>query len=144
MNRLALVLAAALLGGTANAVDWNPYANMSRAEVAWQTAHLIDVAQTIEITKDPYYSEANVVTAQLIGQCPKLNDVLAWGIATSYLHATLGGMMDRSDRLPRWSKALIRSIDFAYKANAVTGNFQIGIRIGATNKPLTNERGRCQ
>ena len=44
--------------------------NLSNEEIAWQTLHAVDVAQTLSAAEDPCYVEAAYFTRQLIGEQP--------------------------------------------------------------------------
>ena len=59
---------------------------MDTEEVAWQTLHAIDVAQTLNAAHDPCYVEAFSVTRALIGEQPSTTEVLVWGASTAALH----------------------------------------------------------
>lgn len=128
MTRLLIILAALGLGGCAT------YADMSKMEMAWQAAHLIDVAQTMSVDGDPCFYEAAQPTATLIGDHPSAEETLVWGVAASVAHAYVGSWIDNSERLPKWSKVALRAVDFGLKVNAVTHNYSIGIRIGGVSK----------
>ena len=133
MTRALIVIAALGLGGCAT------YADMSKMEMAWQAAHLVDVAQTLSVGDDPCYFEANLQTSALIGEHPGTGEALVWGVASSVAHLYVGKWIDNSE-LPEWSKVALRAVDFGIKVDAVAHNYQIGIRIGGTNKPTHPNR----
>lgn len=113
---------------------WNPYKDMSRAELAWQIAHVADMAQTYDLAGDRCYHEGNRFTKAFIGNDPSRGDVVAFAIASSYLHAHAGRWLDNSDA-PRWVKWVARTVDLSLKVDTVHHNYAIGIRIGGANKP---------
>lgn len=59
----------------------------TREEQTWQTLHAVDVLQTYAIVGDPCFEEGNPVTRAAIGGDPSHADVIAWGVASSALHA---------------------------------------------------------
>ena len=107
----------------------NPYSGMSSYEKAWQTTHLIDVAQTYKIAKDPCFLESGFLTKNLIGSKPSAGEVIAWGSGLSIGHAYASKWLDNRD-WPRWVKNTIKIVDIGYKLDVITGNYNIGIRIG--------------
>lgn len=102
--------------------------SMSGYERAWQSMHLIDVAQTINgPASDSCYHEQDPFTRSLIGEHPHRDEVLAWGIGASVAHYFAGRWLDNSD-WPEGVKTVIRSMDLSYKGLTIARNHDIGIR----------------
>lgn len=110
-------------------------ASMSPYEKAWQTMHLVDVAQTVEgAARDPIcHSESNPITSRLIGEYPHRDEVIAWGVGTSIAHYFAGRWVDNSD-WPEAVKTLVRSIDLGYKGLVIGRNYDNGIRVFGDNE----------
>lgn len=109
--------------------------SMSPYEEAWQTMHLIDVAQTLSgPASDPCYPESDPVTRSLIGSTPSREAVLAWGIGASVAHYFAGRWLDNTD-WPEGVKTVIRSIDLGYKGVTIGNNHDAGIRLFGDNSP---------
>ena len=120
-----------------NGCSINPYSGMSDYEKMWQTTHLIDVAQTYKIAKDPCYIETGFLTKDLIGSNPSTGKVIAWGSGLSLSHAYASKWLDDRD-WPQWIKNTIKVVDIGYKFDVITGNYNLGIRLGRKNR-----RDRC-
>ena len=124
-----LILTTLLLTGCST----NPYSDMSTYEKVWQASHLIDVAQTHKVARDPCFMEVDPVTSKVIGENPSTKNVLIWGAALSYGHAHASKWLDNKD-WPDWVKNSIRVVDLGIKYDAVTNNYNIGIRLGKNNR----------
>lgn len=127
--KILLIAIALFLAGCST----NPYSNMSTYEKAWQTTHLIDVAQTYKVAKDPCYAEIGFLTKDLIGKQPSTGKVIAWGAGLSLGHAYASKWLDNRD-WPQWIKNTIKVVDIGYKFDVVTGNYNLGIRLGRKNR----------
>lgn len=106
--------------------------SMSPTERAWQTLHLIDVAQTIDgPALDPCFKEGSI-TRHLIGDKPEPAAVVAWGIGLSVLHAAADRWLQNAE-LPAPIEWTIRSVDLGYKGFTVANNHARGIRLAGRN-----------
>lgn len=102
------------------------YADISKHEIAWQTMHLIDVMQTIDIARsDGGFYEKNPMTRKFIGSHPEVDDVIKWGVGTSIAHYFIMGFIDR--KFP--NSKYIRIADNLYKFNIIASNHSIGLRV---------------
>jgi uncharacterized protein YceK len=118
--KIVALFAIALLSGCAS---------MSKHELAWQSLHALDVAQTVNSagSDDPCWREAGIPTKYLIGENPDPESVIAWGVVSSVLHYYAGRWLDRSD-WPDGLKFAIRSIDIGNQATIVVQNHREGAR----------------
>jgi hypothetical protein len=116
---MTTLAAAAILAGCAS---------MSPAERAWQSLHILDVAQTLNgPASDPCYRELAPDTRFLIGERPHRDEVLAWGVAAAVVHHVAFRWIDRQD-WPQGVKVALRSLDLGYKGVTVGRNHEAGIR----------------
>lgn len=114
--------------------------SLSPYETAWQTAHLVDVMQTLNgPASDACYYERDPITRSLIGGHPDRDAVIAWGIGLSVAHYFAGKWMDKSD-WPNGVKTVIRSIDLGYKGITVGRNHDAGLRPFGNNSPCPIEQ----
>ena len=136
--KLITVTLSLLIMSGCSSLPMNPYSDLSTEGKMWQVAHIADVAQTIEIARDPIcYEESNPVTRRLIGRKPTVAKVVMWGATASYLNAQLDVSINQSS-MPKWAKKGIGYLNLGLKVDVVTGNYGIGVRIGAKNKPPSN------
>lgn len=128
------MLLLALVSSRPAAAQWNPYADMSNGELAWQIGHIVDVAQTLEIDGD-CLAERDFLTKSILGEAPESGEVLAWGIAASALHAYAARSIERAHWIPKRVKRTLRALDITVKVGTIANNHAIGIRIGTENEP---------
>ncbi len=97
-------------------------------EIAWQTLHAIDVAQTVNgPAGDPCFMEADPLTSSIIGEQPSKTEAIAWGLAAAGLHAGITWTLQRYDA-PEWAQLGWQALTFTNTAYAVAQNHQHGIR----------------
>jgi hypothetical protein len=106
---------------------------MSRQELAWQTLHAVDVAQTLEAARDPCYRESAWVTRHLIGRQPSDGSVLAWGAGTAVLHAWISSELE-SRGAPAWVQMVWDLGTLGQTAYAVGSNHTAGVRVLGRNQ----------
>lgn len=106
--------------------------SISRQEVAWQTLHAVDVAQTLSIARDPCYRESNALTSQLIGEQPSTGEVVAWGVGSALLHAGVSHLLDKHEA-PRWIRIGWDAITIGAVTHTVVNNHQEGVRLFGDN-----------
>lgn len=126
--RESLLLAASLwwLGGCQS---------MDRQELAWQTLHAVDVAQTLNAASDPCYKEDAWLTQRLIGAQPSDGEVLAWGVGTALFHAWISNALE--DRgAPVWVQKVWTLGTLGHTSYAVTTNHEAGVRPFGGNRPV--------
>lgn len=105
------------------------------SEVYWQALHVVDIAQTVQIAKNPHcHSEGNPWTQKLIGNNPRESEVYPWGIVSSVVHffgmRLLDKWLDDGDyNVP------LRLADNITKTSTVINNHQAGLRFDG----LSNE-----
>jgi hypothetical protein len=101
--------------------------SLPTSEYVWQGAHLVDVAQTMQIARNPdCYREDNRFTSQLIGDHPSEGDVAAWGIGTSLFHAGITSILVDLEA-PRWVIAGWQAVTIVAVGDAVANNFDEGL-----------------
>ena len=101
----------------------------------WQTAHAIDVAQTIQISKHPEcYSESNRFTKAMIGSKPSEEEVYMWGAGTAIAHYFLS----KAAKGTRFEKFLY--VGTGMQLNSVVNNHAIGLRVNGIS---SNMRDFC-
>jgi hypothetical protein len=124
----SLILAALLLSGCS--------ALESKPELAWQSIHAIDAIQTYRIANDPCFHEANPLTQSFIGENPSRRSVIGWAVGSAVGHALVTDyLMDHHPNAAKWWQTLTISIS----GLSVGNNYQIGLRIGGSNK----HKGDC-
>jgi hypothetical protein len=100
-------------------------------EFIWQTAHAFDVAQTVQIAKNPEcYRETDPVTSRLIGEHPSQGGVYAWGIGTAALHAGVSALLEKYDAKP-WVKGVWKAVSFTTVIYTVNNNFNEGLGVNS-------------
>ena len=97
-------------------------------EIAWQTLHAVDVAQTVNgPAGDPCYMEADPLTSAIIGEQPSKTEAVAWGLAWAGMHAGVTWLLDRNEA-PQWAQIGWQALTITNTASAVYRNHQAGIR----------------
>jgi len=107
----------------------------SNEEIAWQTLHAIDVAQTVSAAQDPCYVEDAYVTRQLIGSQPSTGEVLLWGAGMAAGHAWISTLLESHDA-PNWVQKTWSYATITGTGIAVATNHSEGIRVLGDNKPV--------
>ncbi len=108
--------------------------SMSRDEIAWQTLHVMDVAQTLNAASDPCYVESSWLTQQLIGDQPRHEEVLVWGIGTAIIHMLVSRTLEARDA-PQWLQRAWSVTTISHTAYAVATNHSEGVRMWGDNDP---------
>ena len=99
------------------------------SEIAWQTMHLIDAAQTVQIAKNPHcHSEGNNLTRMFIGEHPSESDVYKWWAGSAILHYFLFKWTDEHLQYKDFDVAL-RLYDNAHKFGTIARNHGNGLRV---------------
>ena len=128
-KRIAILAPALLLAGCAT---WSTETKYS--EGAWQALHAADVAQTLQIARNPdCFYEKDPVTSRLIGKHPSQGAVLAWGAGTAAAHAIVTHELEKHDA-PRWVRRTWQAVTIGGKAQVVGANWSIGLRFGGVEK----------
>ncbi|MGB8693013.1 MAG: hypothetical protein WCD08_05835 [Steroidobacteraceae bacterium] len=105
---------------------------MPRDELAWQALHVVDVAQTAQISRHPEcYHE--VGSSYLIGQHPDLLQVLAWGVAEGYGHYWISDWL--ADHKMKRTRQVWEVITIGYKGYTLRANDLEGIYTGNATCP---------
>ena len=106
----------------------------SPAEKAWQTMHLVDVAQTINgAARDPCFHERDPFTRRLIGRQPSTESVLLWGVGVGVTHYALDRWLTNSGHANKKWVRILRAVDLGAKGFTIGRNHQIGIRVFGDN-----------
>jgi hypothetical protein len=98
-------------------------------EVAWQAMHVVDTLQTLQISRDSRYREAE--SAWLMGERPDETTVLAWSVGTALAHAGVTQLLLEYD-YPKLAKVW-QFVTLNALCHTVEHNASIGIRIGQSN-----------
>jgi hypothetical protein len=101
-------------------------AHLQPAEIAYQSLHVIDTLQTIQIARSTCYWENAPGTQQLIGKHPGTAGAIAWGIATALSHYGITRWMEASDA-PGWAKVLWQAVTIGRTSYYVKNNYEQGI-----------------
>lgn len=108
---------------------------MDRQELAWQSLHAVDVAQTLNAARDPCYQENAWLTKRIIGEQPSDADVLAWGVGTAMFHAWVSDSLE-SRHAPLWMHMLWDLGTLGHTAYAVGSNHHNGVRPFGDNRDV--------
>lgn len=109
--------------------------SMDSTEIAWQTLHAVDVAQTLNAADDRCYQEKAWLTEHLIGQQPSSAEVLAWGAGTAAFHAWVSNALEARDA-PRWLEMLWDLGTLGHTSYAIGSNYHEGVRILGDNRAV--------
>lgn len=101
-------------------------------ELAWQAIHTIDMAQTLDGSRDPCWHEANPITQRVIGRKPTTAGVIAYGIGTGALHALISSLL--IDQGYERAYAYWQMASFANSSLAVGMNHGAGVRLAKRNE----------
>lgn len=121
---MILILVLLCFGGCAS---WTPETRAE--ETVYQTLHVVDAAQTLEIARHPCYREAE--SRWLLGAHPSQGRVLGAMAATGAAHALVTDMLEAHDASPT-TKRIWQFVTIGAQAEAVGNNISIGIRVGGT------------
>jgi hypothetical protein len=97
-----------------------------RLEVAYQVIHAADAVQTLQMTNRSDLKEGN--SAWLLGEHPSAGKVWVWYLGTAYAHTFVTDALD--ERAPRWVCRAWQVVTIGDAANAVYGNYQLGLKVG--------------
>ena len=109
--------------------------DFSREEIAWQTLHAVDVAQTLSAAGDPCYVEDAYVTRALIGSQPSEGEVLLWGAGMAVGHAWVTGLLERH-AAPGWLRKTWSYATITGTGIAIASNHAEGVRMFGDNEPV--------
>lgn len=104
---------------------WDTETKLS--ETAYQTLHLVDLGQTLDIAANPdrYYERES---AWAIGAHPSRGKVLAYFALTAYGHAWVTERL-ADNNAPRWMRRTWQAITVGDTAHCVSNNFSIGLKV---------------
>jgi len=109
--------------------------DMSRHELAWQSLHAVDIAQTLNAANDPCYIEAFPVTQSLIGEQPSNSEVFAWGIGTAVGHYLVTQGLQYANA-PTWLQKVWGYTTIGHTAYTVADNHRNGVRMFGDNSDV--------
>lgn len=109
--------------------------DLSGEEIAWQTLHVVDVAQTVSAAQDPCYVEDAYVTRRLIGSQPSTGEVLLWGAGMAVGHAWVSGFLERRDA-PSWMQKAWSYATLTGTGVAIATNHAEGVRVFGDNRSV--------
>lgn len=96
-----------------------------RLELAYQAVHVIDLAQTLQISKHPELRESN----WFLGEHPRSSKIAVWYAGTAYGHAFVTSALER-ENAPRWMCRTWQALTIGDAINAVYGNYRLGLKVG--------------
>lgn len=100
--------------------------SMSPAERTWQSLHLVDTLQTVQLARhSECYREANPLTRAIIGRHPSGAEVVAWGIAFGIAHNAVSRRLE--ERGPRWALRAWNWTRITAKGATVASNARAGL-----------------
>jgi hypothetical protein len=99
-------------------------ANMTTTEKIWYAEHVLDIGQTVEITKSPCHYENDPLTRRLIGENPTESDVYKWGVASGLAYWIISRAIDKYH--PEYKKYW-DTITISLKTKTVINNEDIGL-----------------
>jgi hypothetical protein len=128
--RVVILIGVLLISGCATVGDLPPETRAQ--EMAWQSLHAIDAAQTLSVARDPdCYEEA--VVDPLIGRHPPQGLVLAWAAGASLLHFAITNYLTEYA-----SPTVVRiwqGISIGSSAYFVSHNYSNGVRVFSHDEP---------
>jgi hypothetical protein len=108
---------------------------LSREEIAWQSLHAVDVAQTLSAAQDPCYVEDAYITKRLIGEQPSTGEVLLWGAGVAVGHAFVTSLLEKH-QAPGWVQKTWSYATITSTGIAIASNHAEGVRVFGDNKPV--------
>jgi hypothetical protein len=108
---------------------------LSNEEIAWQTLHAVDVAQTLSAAQDPCYVEDAYITRRLIGEQPSTGEVLLWGAGVAVGHAWVTNLLEHH-QAPGWVQKTWSFATITSTGVAIASNHSEGVRIFGGNEPV--------
>lgn len=108
---------------------------LSNEEIAWQTLHAIDIAQTVSAAQDPCYVEDAYVTRRLIGSQPSTGEVLLWGAGMAAGHAFVTNMLEQH-HAPGWVQKTWSFATITGTGIAIATNHSEGVRVFGGNESV--------
>lgn len=109
--------------------------SMDRGEIAWQTLHAVDVAQTLNAADDPCYKEKAWLTRRLIGPQPSQAEVVAWGVGMSLAHAWISNALEERGA-PRWVQLVWELGTLGHTSYVIGRNYAEGVRVSGNNRDV--------
>lgn len=104
-------------------------ASLSPGEIAVQSLHAVDVAQTVKIAKNPTkYQEAGYGMPFLIGAHPSEARVIEWGAVSGIAHYAVDDYLYQHNH-PKVAMAF-EAVSIAFVADTVHHNYSIGLGYG--------------
>ncbi len=128
------VLAPVLLTGSLLSAGCQTF-EFSNEELAWQSLHAIDIAQTVSAAQDPCYVEDAYLTRKMIGSQPSTGEVLLWGAGMAAGHAFVSGMLEQH-HAPRWVQKTWSFATITSTGIAIASNHSEGVRVFGDNEPV--------
>ncbi len=128
------VLAPVLLAGSVLSAGCQSL-ELSNEEIAWQTLHAVDIAQTISAAQDPCYIEDAYITRRLIGSQPSTGEVLLWGAGMAVGHAFVTNLLEKQNA-PRWVQKTWSYATITGTGIAIASNHAEGVRVFGDNKSV--------
>lgn len=103
-------------------------------ELGWQAEHVVDVLQTEHgAASDACYYEGDPATRAVIGMKPSRAAVAGWGVGFGALHYGVTRVLERWG-MP-WMATAWEAATIVDTAAVIGHNYQVGIRLGARNRP---------
>lgn len=111
--------------GAALALALTGCASLPPEEITYQTVHLIDTAQTLEIARHPdKFRETNLT----MGDHPNTARVIGWSVTLGAVHYVVSDFLLSHD-MPK-TYAAWQLVTIGATAKDVRDNYRIGLRLG--------------
>lgn len=133
-NLRRTVAATCLTAGTLFSAGCQTF-ELSNEEIAWQTLHAVDIAQTLSAAQDPCYVEDAYLTKRLIGEQPSTGEVLLWGAGMAVGHAWVTNLLERHEA-PRWVQKTWSYATITSTGVAIASNHSEGVRVFGDNESV--------
>lgn len=94
------------------------------AELAYQSLHVVDTLQTLDIARHPGHYETNPI----LGRYPSRGEILAYMAGEAALHLIVSDQLARRDA-PAWMRSAWHVTSVGMATNTVRSNARIGLKV---------------
>lgn len=106
-------------------------ASTPREEIVYQSLHLIDSLQTVQIARSNCHWEDAPGTKQIIGEHPSTAGAIAWGVGAGLAHWGVSHWLE--DHGPRWAYWLWEGVTIGRTSYYIKQNNDQGIGLTDSN-----------
>lgn len=122
MKTLSALVLLLLTGCVSSPSTWSKETRYS--EYGYQTVHVIDLGQTLDIRNNPGLKESN----WFLGSHPGTGKVIVWYVGTAAGHGFVTSALER-EGAPVWLKRTWQAVTIGDAVNAVYGNYRLGLKV---------------